>query len=407
MIKVIKNPEVYSPEYMGIRDIVVAADKIEGIYENVKIPEDFVDIEVIDAHGLIVVPGFIDNHVHILGGGGEGGFSTRTPEIKISQITSAGITTVIGCLGTDDVCRNINSLYAKACGLEAEGISTFIYTGGYEIPIKTLTGSPKSDIMMIDKVIGVGEIAISDNRSAQPTYDQFVNTIALSRVGGMLSGKSGVVNVHMGSGDRKMGFLFKMLQETEIPSSQVLPTHCNRKGELFIEAISYAREGGLIDLTTSFDPNHLDPGEVRASEGLKRLLMAGVKDEHITFSSDGNGSMPKFNEKNEFLGLGICSVVSLLEEVRSSVLEFNIPLETALKTVTENPARIFKLSQKGKLEKGRDGDILFLTKDNLEVVSVMAKGKFHVRDGKQIVKGTFEEAEEHKLKGARNNFNIV
>ena len=347
MLKVIRNAEVYAPEYLGIKTVVIAGDKIEGIYDNLEVPEDFVSIEVIEGRGLLLTPGFIDNHVHIVGGGGEGGFSTRTPELQLSQLLMAGITTVIGCLGTDDVCRNLSSLYAKACGLQKEGITTYIYTGSYEIPVKPLTSSIKEDIMLIDKVIGVGEIALSDHRSSQPTYEEFIRTVALARVGGMLSGKSGVVNIHLGTGRKKLEYLFRLMEDTEIPINQVLPTHCNREGKVFREAIKLAKLGGNIDLTTSFNPEDMEPDEVRASKGLKELIEAGVSEDNITFSSDGNGSLPTFNEKNEIVSLDICSPASLFQEIRAAVQEHNIPLEKVLKVVTTNPARIFRLEQKG------------------------------------------------------------
>ena len=391
MLKVIRNAEVYAPEYLGVKTVVIAGDKIEGIYDDLKIPENFIAIEVIDGKGLLLVPGFIDNHVHITGGGGEGGFATRTPEIQLSQITTAGITTVIGCLGTDNVCRNLTSLYAKACGLEEEGITTYIYSGGYEIPVKPLTTSIKEDIMLIDKVIGVGEIALSDHRSSQPTFEEFIRTVALARVGGMLSGKSGVVNIHLGTGNNKLKFLFKLMEETELPVYQVLPTHCNREGRVFSEALKFAKLGGNVDLTTSFNPEDMEAGELRASEALQELIEAGVSEDNITFSSDGNGSLPTFNSANEIVGLGICSVASLFKEVRAAVQEYNIPLEKALRTVTTNPARIFKLEQKGTIEAGKDADIVLLHKEDLTINQVIAKGKIHVKEGKALIRGVYEK----------------
>lgn len=390
MITVVKNAEIYAPEPLGKKTLVILGDKIEGIYDDLNIPKDFVQIDVVDAEGKILVPGFIDNHVHILGGGGEGGFKTRTPELTLSKITTAGITTVIGCLGTDDVCRSMRSLVAKANALEEEGITTYVYTGSYEIPIKTLTGSAKGDIMMVSKIIGIGEIALSDHRSSQPTYEQFINTVAQCRVGGLLSGKSGVVNVHLGDGASMMDYLFSMLDNTEIPASQVLPTHVNRKDKLFEKGIEYIKKGGFVDLTTSFDPDFLEPGEVKASKGLKLLLQSGCPIDNITFSSDGNGSMPIFDENRKFIGLGICSVDSLYREVKDAVMLEDIPLEEAIKVITSNPAEIFKLKTKGRIEKGRDADLVLLDKSTLDINSVMAKGKFHIHNKNTLIKGTFE-----------------
>lgn len=390
MITVIKNIHVYAPEDLGIKDVVITSNKIEGIYDNVEIPNNFVAIEIIDGKGKLLYPGFIDNHVHILGGGGEGGFKTRTPEMQLSMLIEAGVTTVVGCIGTDGVCRNMRSLIAKAKGLEEEGITTYCYTGSYEIPVKTITDSIKGDMMMVDKVIGVGEVALSDHRSSQATFQDFVNTVASARVGGLLSGKAGIVNVHLGNGARKLEYLSKLIDETEIPPTQVLPTHINRSDKLFYEGEVYAKKGGFIDLTTSSDPNFLEPGEIRAGEGLSILLRNGVDIEHITFSSDANGSMPKFDEQGHLVGLGICSVSSLYREVKESIKEHKVPIEEAIKVITSNVANILKLDNKGRITGGRDADFVIVDEESLDIDMVIAKGKIVVEKGEAVVKGTFE-----------------
>ena len=390
MITVIKNIHVYAPEDLGIKDVVITSNKIEGIYDNVEIPNNFVAIEIIDGKGKLLYPGFIDNHVHILGGGGEGGFKTRTPEMQLSTLIEAGVTTVVGCIGTDGVCRNMRSLIAKAKGLEEEGITTYCYTGSYEIPVKTITDSIKGDMMMVDKVIGVGEVALSDHRSSQATFQDFVNTVASARVGGLLSGKAGIVNVHLGNGARKLEYLSKLIDETEIPPTQVLPTHINRSDKLFYEGELYAKKGVFIDLTTSSDPNFLEPGEIRAGEGLSTLLRNGVDIEHITFSSDANGSMPKFYEQGHLVGLGICSVSSLYREVKESIKEHKVPIEEAIKVITSNVANILKLDNKGRITGGRDADFVIVDEESLDIDMVIAKGKIVVEKGEAVVKGTFE-----------------
>ncbi|MGL5649292.1 MAG: beta-aspartyl-peptidase [Clostridium sp.] len=390
MIKIIKNAEVYAPEHLGKKDVVIVSDKIEGIYENIKVPEEFLTVEVIEAEGKILVPGFIDAHVHLLGGGGEGGYRTRTPELLLSKLTSAGITTAVGCLGTDGVCRNMRSLLAKVKALKAEGITAYCYTGSYDIPVKTMTDSIKGDLLLIEEVIGVGEIALSDHRSLQPTIDQFINTVAQTRVGGLLSGKAGIVNVHLGGGARKLEYLFQMLERSEIPASQVSPTHMCRTKELLDAGIEWAKVSGYVDLTTSADPLHLEEGEVLASEGLKYLLDNGVSIDNITFTSDGNGSMPVFDEEGKLIGLGICSVDSLYEEVRRAVLIEKIPLEDAIKVITENPAKVLKLGNKGRIDVTKDADMILLDKETLEIDTVIALGKKMIENKEVLVKGTFE-----------------
>ena len=392
MIKIIKNIKVYTPDYLGIKDVLILSGKIEAIEDKIELSTNAkVHIEVIDGSDKILVPGFIDSHVHILGGGGEGGFKTRTPEITLTDITTAGVTSVVGCLGTDGISRNVISLLAKARGLEEEGISTYIYTGSYRVPVTTITGDIMKDIMCIDKIIGVGEIAISDHRSSQPELSELKKLVADARVSGILSGKAGIVNIHLGDGTRTIEMLLDIVNNTEIPYNQFIPTHMNRNPHLFEAAISYGMVGGLIDFTTSSDPMFWEEGEVKASKALKLCLDAGVPISQITFTSDGQGSLPMFNEKKEYVGLRVGKVATLFEEVRDAILKDNVPMEDALKVITSNPATALKLRNKGRIAKGMDADLVILEATTLEIHSVIAKGIMMIKDKKIKVYGTFEK----------------
>jgi beta-aspartyl-dipeptidase (metallo-type) len=392
MITIIKNANVYKPEHIGIKDVLLIGDKIAAIDEHIVIDVNgAVQVLEINANGKSLVPGFIDSHVHILGGGGEGGFSTRTPEASLTSLTTSGVTTVVGCLGTDAVARDVSSLLAKARGLDEEGITTYIYTGSYRFPLMTITGEIMKDIMVVDKTIGIGEVAISDHRSSQPTFDEFIRAVADARVGGMLSGKAGIVNIHLGDGQRKIDFLKRAVAETEIPITQFLPTHINRSPELFEECVSYAKDGGYIDFTGSENPDFWEEtdGEVRFSKGLKRLLEEGIDQDNFTLSSDGQGSMPIFNDKKEYIGIGIGKSTSLTIAIKECIFRESIPLEIALRAVTCNPAKILKFKNKGKIEASMDADICLLD-ENLDIDTVIAKGKIMVQDKKPIVYGLFE-----------------
>ena len=393
LLIIIKNAEVYAPEYLGKKYVVIAGPVIEGVYDGLDIPEGFPGIELIDGEGKLLFPGFIDSHVHIIGGGGEGGFKTRTPEIQLSQLVSAGITTVVGCLGTDGVTRSIKTLLAKAYSLEEEGISSYIFTGSYQIPLVSITGKSSEDIILIEKVIGIGEIAVSDNRSSQPSYEEFIKVVAEARVAGLISGKVGVVNLHIGNGREGLEYLMKMLKDTDIPVAQVIPTHINRSRELLNKGVKYAELGGILDLTTSFDINHLEDTELRAAEALKILLDKGVNIEQIQFTSDGQGSLPIFDEKGAFKGFGIGSVKSLYEETKEAVLSYDVDLEKAIKVITSNVADHLKLKNKGRIKGEKDADLVLVDKETLEIRDVFAKGKAMMVDGRLLVKGTFEDRE--------------
>jgi beta-aspartyl-dipeptidase (metallo-type) len=384
----IKNAEVFGPEPAGRCDILVAGGRVLRLEAGIRIDQAY--CEVVDAAGALAVPGFVDAHVHVTGGGGEGGYATRTPELQLSDAIRGGVTTVIGCLGTDGVTRSLASLLAKVRALDEEGITAFMLTGHYALPVESLTGSIERDLLFVDKILGVGEIALSDHRSTQPTFEQFAHVVAEARRGGILSGKAGVVNVHMGDGGRGLAFLRRLIDETEIPASQLLPTHVNRNPTLFAEGIEYARAGGLVDFTTSTVPAFIEGGEVKSSAGLRRMLEAGVPATQVTFTSDGQGSLPSFDAQGRIAGLGVGRVTTLFGAVRDAVLAEKVPLPTALAAVTSNPARIYKLRGKGSLAPGCDADLVLLDADGLVIRGVMARGRWLMKDGTALVKGTFE-----------------
>ena len=393
MVTIIRNAKVYQPEYAGVKDILILGDRIAAVGEHLR--ADFggsLEVQKINGEDMAAVPGFIDSHEHILGGGGEGGFHTRTPEASLGDLVRNGITTVVGCIGTDGVGRDMAALLAKAHALENEGITTYAYTGSYQVPVHTLTDSLMKDIMMLDKVIGVGEVAVSDHRSSQPTFEEFARIAADARVAGMLSGKAGIVNVHLGDSERRLDLIRRVIHDTEIPASQFLPTHVNRNEALFEECLDFATEGGTIDFTGNEDIDYWETicDEVRVCRGIRRLLERGISSDRFTISSDGQGSMPVFNAQGEYQGIGVGKASCLLKEVRECVQKEDIPLETAIKGITCNPASILKLDRKGRIKEGFDADICLLEEGTLKLNTVIAKGQVMVKDGEQKVFGTFE-----------------
>lgn len=374
MVTLIKNCDVFAPEHIGLKNVLCAGKSIEGIFEkdqNVDIP----GMNVIDADGDYMFPGFIDLHVHITGAGGESSFSSRTSEIDVDEILNYGVTTVVGCRGTDDVGRSMESLIGKVKELREKGISAYCYTGSYSVPVRTMTHSIKKDIMMVDEIIGTGEIAVSDNRSSNPTYEELVRLVSETRVAGLLSGKAGIVNFHIGDGKEKLKLLTLILNTTEIPSSNILPTHINRNGALFEESLRYAKNGGLVDVTTSCDKHNMAEGERRAGKALKELLDFGVDLKNITFSSDGNGSMPEFDEEGHIIRIGKCSLSSIYEEVLSAINDYDISIDKAIAVVTSNPADTLKLKKKGRIKLENDADFIIADKNDLKIKYVFANGK--------------------------------
>ena len=386
----IKNANLYAPEPKGLCDILAVNGSIIEISTNIEAGLlSLPNLLIIDAEGKKVIPGYVDQHVHIIGGGGESGPYSRTPEVMLSDITTVGITTVVGVLGTDGTSRNTEALLAKARALETEGISAYILTGSYELPLHTITEDARKDIIIIDKVIGVGEIALSDHRSSQPTKDELKRVITQARVGGMLAGKSGVVQFHMGSGKAGISMLLEILDETEVHAKHFIPTHINRADALFEQAKELAKRGGYVDITSGVRECDGFTNCIKPSEAIRNFWENNEAIEFLTMSSDGNGCMsvqlPDGTNKQL-----VAQLVSLHEEVRDAIIA-GVPIEVAVSVCSKNPAKANGLyPQKGCLQVDSDADMVILDEDLL-VDTVIAKGKLMVENKKVIVKGTFEK----------------
>ena len=381
----LKNADIYAPEHLGLVDLLIVNDKIVHIAEHIRQPEG-IACQVLDAHGHKVVPGYVDQHVHIIGGGGESGPYSRTPEIFLSELTKVGITTVVGVLGTDGTSRHNESLLAKARGLTHDGISAYILTGSYEIPVHNMTGDVRRDIILINECLGVGEIALSDHRSSQPTREELEKILTQSRLGGMLSGK--VVQFHMGVGERGIDILFDIVRETEIPAKHFIPTHVNRAFHLFEQAKEFAKLGGYIDITSGIREQDGFPACVKPSDAIKELYEEKIPMDRVTMSSDANGCMSVALPDGSQKQLAVVPD-SFHEEVREAILA-GVPLEIVTKVVSTNPAQANGLyPQKGCLRVDSDADFIVYD-DAYAVDTVVAKGKIMVQAGQVLVKGTFE-----------------
>lgn len=388
MMYLFKNCDVYSPDFLGRKDVLIAGNRIMAIGDDLDAPKN-VKCEIISGDGLKMVPGFIDGHVHIAGAGGEGGPATRTPELQLSALVEAGVTTVIGCLGTDGMTRSIESVLMKAKGLRAEGVSCWIYTGSYQVPTPTITGDVGKDIALLDEVIGVGEIAISDHRSSWPNTDELLRLTEHARVGGMLGGKAGLINIHLGDQTNPFQPLYDVIERSKgmLKLTQFYPTHCNRNDYTLESAIEYGKKGGYIDITTSSYP-YFPEYEVKPSKCINILLSAGIPLQNISFTSDACGSLPGFDEHGNLVKLEVGKPDANFREVMEAVRDENVSLENALKVITSNVADILKLKNKGRIAEGKDADLVFLNGE--KIYHVMAMGQFLMKDGKVIKKGSYE-----------------
>jgi beta-aspartyl-dipeptidase (metallo-type) len=383
-LTLLRNAELYDPSPRGRAHLLVGGERI--LWVGREVPTVGLPVEEHDLRGRRVVPGLIDCHVHLTGGGGEAGPETRVPPLPLSRMTTGGVTTAVGVLGTDDAIRSPAELVTVARGLNAEGLSAYCLTGGYHVPPVTVTGSVRRDLVLIDVILGVGEVAISDHRSSQPTLDELLRVAADAHVGGLMSGKAGILHLHVGDGERGLQPVRDALDRSEIPAAVFHPTHVNRRRALFDEALALAQRGCTVDITAF--PVGDDEDAWGAVEALSRYLAADLPPERVTVSSDGGGCLPVFDQDGRVTAMEVGTPSSLIDTLRS-LLACGRPLEQVLPAFTSNPARLLRLPRKGRLAEGADADLVVLGADGT-AADVMARGRWLVRDSRAVVRGTFD-----------------
>ena len=374
----IKNANIYAPSQMGTRDVLLGGGKILAISNKINA---FADTKIIDAQNKYLVPGFIDQHMHLIGAGGKHGFTSMTPEMNITDLVENGITTVVGLLGTDGSTRSIKSLYAKVKALNEEGVSAYMHTGYYGLEPIHITGNVQDDLIFIDPVLGC-KIAISDIRSSYPSDIEILRLLRQVKVGGMLSQKKGILHIHLGNLSTKMDSLFRIVKDHEFPIAHISPTHVGRTLELFDQAIDFANLGGMIDITT---------GASQYTDPFKSVLYAiekGVAINKMTFSSDGNAGLDKLNDKGELIGFCRAPISESFTQVKYLLKEGHLSLDKAISLITLNPAVNLGLSNKGRIEIGMDADLCLLNQD-FELTEVFALGKLLMKESLLTIKNNF------------------
>ena len=383
-LTLLTNADLYAPEAVGRRHVLVGGERVLAVLAT-EPSLGGLDVDVLDLGGRRLVPGLVDAHVHVTGGGGEAGPETAAPAPGLTRYTTAGVTSVVGLLGTDDVTRTTAGLLRQVRALRAEGLSAWAWTGGYHLPPTTLTGTVRGDLAHVSEVIGFGELALSDHRSSQPTADELARLAADCHVGGLMTGKAGVLHLHLGDGARGLALVRDLLDRTEIPPRTVHPTHVNRRRALFDEALAPTARGVTIDVT-AFPP---DPGatdEVPAAEAVARALAAGVPPARLTVSSDGGGCLPAFDAQGELVRMDFATS-GALADLLAELLREHAP-EAVLPAFTSAPGDLLRLGR-GRLAEGACADLVVLDEAG-RPADVMARGAWHVRDGAAVRRGTFE-----------------
>lgn len=387
-LTLIRNALVYAPEALGRRDLLLGGGKILWLGKRLAplpLPPALA-VDEVDLAGAPLIPGLVDGHVHVTGGGGESGFASRVPAPMLSRYTTAGVTSVIGLLGTDDVGRGLRELLANVHGLREQGLSAWALAGGYHLPPATFSGDLRADLAFVEALVGVGELALSDHRSSQPTLDELLRIASVAHVAGLTTGKAGIVHLHLGDGPRGLDLVRRALDGSELPPRVFHPTHVNRRKALFEEAIDLARRGSSIDITAF----PVEDGEDAwsAADALVRYLDSGAPADRVTVSSDAGGCLPCFDENGRVTGMGVGDAGALLATVHELVGR-GLALEQILPAFTRNVARLWRLPGKGCIAVGADADLVALDGDG-RAAEVWLGGVRHVAAGRALRHGMFE-----------------
>ena len=381
----LRGGEVFAPESIGQTDIWVTGERIAAMDTALGNLGGNLPHEEMNLNGAYVFPGFIDTHVHLTGGGGEAGPETRVPPVQLTSLSTAGVTTCVGVLGTDGTTRTVRDLVATTLGMRRLGLNAYCYTGSYEYPVPTLTGSVRDDIVFIEPIVGVGELAISDHRSSQLTLAEFGRVASDAYTAGLMSGKAGVLHIHMGDGPREFALIEEALRVFEIPVRVYHPTHVNRNLALFEAAKTLSQRGVTVEVTAFPDAD----GGLLACEAIERWTAEGCDAARLTCSSDGGGCLPQFDADGELLSMGVGSSEVIARTIKR-LLGGPLAIDTWLPIFTRNAARVLRLAQSGELRPGKQADLVVLERSG-DIRHVMCRGRWLVRDGVATEYGMFEE----------------
>ncbi len=387
MFTLLRGGHLFDPDDRGITSLLICGDTIAAIAPSIDAAALPSPVDVHDLRGARIVPGLVDGHIHLIGGGGGEGYESRLPEIWISDLALRGITTVVAAPGVDMVSKRMETMLAKAYALQREGLSAYIYVGGFVRPWGSITGSVTDDLYAIPSVLGV-KVALGEHKASRYSDDELIDLAARLYLTSGLTQKTAVLHAHLGLRREPAAQLAAVIAKSDVPPDRFVATHVNYGPETLAAAPTLARLGAWIDITSVLGPWSAATQSVKASVAVRRFLDAGVPLGQISISSDANASVPRVRD-------GVreaywTKIETLPGAIADLVREEGLPLPDALRLVTTNPARALGLTdRKGSIAVGRDADLVVLD-DDLRPAHVWARGRHLVADGRPLARSMFE-----------------
>ena len=373
----IKNATIINHDGQIKANILIEDENIIDITKD----EPKVD-KVIDATNLLVMPGLIDMHVHFRDPGFEYKDDVNTGS---ESAVAGGVTTALPMANTNPVNDNASITKAMIKKAKKRGLIDLLPIGAIS------QGFKGGQIVEMGDMIEAGAVAFSDDglpvsssavmRQAleySKYFDSFVinhsEDCSLCRGGSMNEGKTST----------KLGLKGMPNEQEEIMIARDLLLAKLTGGHIHIAHVSSAWSLKLIELakkegvnvTCEVTPHHFSFSDerlltydtnfkmsppLRTNEDVKAIHTAikdGIVDVIATDHAPHHHD-EKFVEfdKAPFGILGLQTLVPLtLQLVKDGI----ITLERMVELTSTNPARILKLKNKGKIEKGYLADIAII-----------------------------------------------
>lgn len=377
MKTLIKNGTIINADGRMSANVVIEGETIVDITTE----EVQADV-VIDATGMLVMPGLIDMHVHFRDPGQE----YKDDVISGSETAVAGgVTTCLPMANTTPINDNASVTRAMIAKAKARGLIDLL-------PIGAVTQGFKGDrIVEMGDMIEAGAVAFSDDglpvssstvMRAALEYSRGFNSFVISHSEDCSLCRHGVMNE--GPTSTILGLKGMPSEKEEIAVARDMLLAKLTKGHIHIAHVSSAWSLKLIELarkegvsiTCEVAPHHftfsdehlltydtyfkMSPPlrskcDVEAmKEGLRSGLVDVIATDHAPHHTD-----EKFVEFDK-APFGILGLQTLVPLTLALVKEGVITLERMVELTSANPAKILHLDNKGKIAKGMLADIAII-----------------------------------------------
>jgi N-acetylglucosamine-6-phosphate deacetylase len=364
--------------------VVIQGSKISAIGQKgkVEVPRGAREVA---ARGKIVVPGFVDVHIHGAGGRDVMEATPEALEVIAATVARHGTTSLVAttvtasemetCRCVADIARFIlaaglspaRELAAEIVGIHFEG--PFISQARRGVHPSEWITAPSVELLsrFLKEARGTGQIL-----TLAPELPGSLELIAAAREAGLVVSIGHTDASHeqaqaaIAAGARHAAHVFNAMRpfshrETGVVGAVL--TSPDVSAELIADGVHVdaAAMHMLLDLKT---PERV----ILVSDGTAATGMPDGKYRLGTFEVTVSGGVCR-NAEGKLAG----STLTLDRALRN-IVALGVPLASALRMVTANPARQIGLgSRKGVLAVGADADLVFLD-DNLEIAGVMTRG---------------------------------